>query len=196
MKALICTTNSNKIKEFKHKLLQVEFYTYKDENISIDIEENGNTFQENALIKLNAILNEFPHLSQKYDLIIAEDSGICVNALNGNPGIYSARYAGEHGNDQLNNQKLLEELKEVEDRNAHYEASIACLYKGTIHSFTGKMNGKIALSEKGNNGFGYDPLFIPHNQTMTLGELTDDFKLEISHRSQAIQQMTSSLGLV
>jgi XTP/dITP diphosphohydrolase len=182
---LICTSNKGKIKEFKNNLLNMDFFTLKDENIFIDIEETGQTFLENALIKLNTLLDFYPYLKDKYDYIIAEDSGLCVSSLRGEPGIYSARYSGTHGNDLANNNKLLSKMVGTLDRSAYYEIHIA-LYHDSIHTFSATMNGSISTSIKGDNGFGYDPIFIPENYTQTLGELTEDIKASISHRSKAI----------
>jgi XTP/dITP diphosphohydrolase len=185
---LFCTTNQGKINEFKIKLLHTDLFTLKDEGIFIDIEESGQTFLENALIKLNTVLDLYPYLKDKYDYIIAEDSGLCVSSLNGEPGIYSARYSGEHGNDVANNNKLLSKMVEILDRSAYYEICIA-LYHNSIHTFSATMNGSISISPKGNNGFGYDPIFIPENYTQTLGELDENAKLSISHRSKAIKDI-------
>ncbi|HRO76733.1 MAG TPA: RdgB/HAM1 family non-canonical purine NTP pyrophosphatase [Crocinitomicaceae bacterium] len=193
MKALLCTTNKGKVKEFKDKLLQVDFYTLKDENIFIDINENGHTFEKNARIKLNTILETYPILKEKYDFILAEDSGLCVESLDFAPGIYSARYAGEHGNDDLNNSKLLHELKNQSNRNAFYEVCIAVFHNGTTHIFSGKVHGTIATEPTGTNGFGYDPLFIPNGFSKTFGELDTDIKLKISHRTKAIELMKEKI---
>jgi len=194
MKILICTTNNGKVKEFKHKLLTDEIKTLRDENIFIEIEENGQTFEENAFIKLNTILDKFPELKFKFNLIIAEDSGLCVDALNGEPGIYSARYCGEHGNDKSNNLKLLSALNGIIERNAHYCATIVAWFDEQKYTFVGKMEGTIAFAESGGNGFGYDPLFIPKGYHQTLGNLDEELKLKISHRSKAIDEMLKVLN--
>lgn len=193
MKILLCTTNKGKVKEFKEKMEEFDFFTLKDEGISVDIIEDGATFEENALIKLNAIRELYPDLEKKYDCIIAEDSGLCVESLNLDPGVFSARYAGEHGNDTANNNKLLSELKGIENRTAYYQACIACFYKDDSHIYCGKVFGSIAHEEKGTNGFGYDSLFIPKGYSQTFGELNAEIKKEISHRSEAIIQMVNAL---
>ncbi len=195
MRALICTTNSGKIKEFKDKLSSFHFFTLKEEDIFIDIAETGNTFEDNALLKLDTILKAHPYLMDKYDLILAEDSGLCVDILDGAPGIYSARYGGEHGNDILNNNRLLANLEFQTNRRAHYEACIAAFFSNTQYTFTGKVLGTISLESKGENGFGYDPLFIPGGYVETFGELDNTIKMKISHRANAIELMMNALRL-
>lgn len=195
LSALICTTNNGKIKEFKDKLLNVNFHTLKDENIFINIIEDGASFKENALIKLNTILEKFPYLRNKYDLILAEDSGLCVTALDGRPGVYSARYAGSHGDDTANNTLLLEKLKGEKNRSAYYEVCIALYYNNKTSVFSDIMRGAISKSEQGENGFGYDPLFVPEGFSKTLGELDSSVKLQLSHRSKALDQIMSFLSL-
>lgn len=194
MNIILCTTNQDKVNEFKNNILSLNISTYKDENININIEETGTTFQENALLKLNEVIKTFPYLIKKYDLIIAEDSGLCVDALDGQPGIYSARYSGQNASDSANNQKLLSELEGCKERKAHYELCIACFYQQATHLFTGTLDGEIANKEMGTNGFGYDPLFIPKGYRQTLGELDATIKAKISHRSKAIEKMFSYLS--
>lgn len=195
MKALLCTTNKNKIREFQEKINLFHFHTYSDESIDIDIEETGNTFKENADIKLQTILDQYEYLKEKYQLIIAEDSGLCVESLEGAPGVYSARYSGEKSSDDSNNKKLLEELEKSSNRNAHYEACIACYFNNKKFYFTGKVEGSISNIEIGNNGFGYDPLFIPNGYSETFGQLDEKIKLQISHRTMAINKMIATLNL-
>ncbi len=195
MRALICTTNSGKIKEFKDKLSSFHFFTLKEEDIFIDIAETGYSFEDNALLKLDTILTAYPYLMDKYDLILTEDSGLCVDILDGAPGIYSARYGGEHGNDDLNNKHLLTNLEFQSNRRAHYEACIAAFFSNTKYTFTGKVFGNISFYPKGANGFGYDPLFIPEGYTETFGELDNTIKIKISHRANAIELMMNTLHL-
>ena len=189
MDFLICTTNQGKVKEFKNSFLNVNFQTLKDEKIFLEIEETGSTFEENALLKLKTIIDSFPHLKEKYDFIIAEDSGLCVEILNGAPGIYSARYSGKNSSDYSNNQKLLSELNSLTNRNAFYIACIACYHNNKYKVFQGELHGTIAKDLKGENGFGYDPLFIPNGYSQTFGELDPSIKLRISHRSRALNKM-------
>lgn len=193
MKYLICTNNANKVKEFRDMSLNHEFYCLKDENILIDIPETGQTFKENAQIKLETILKQYPTLISKYDVIIAEDSGLCVHSLNNSPGIYSARYAGEKATDKENNTLLLTNLKDVSERSCYYTIIIAAYYNSIFHYFEGTLNGEITDKPSGNNGFGYDPIFIPSGYDKTFGDLSIDVKKEISHRSRAIKLMFSAL---
>lgn len=189
MDILICTTNKGKAKEFKDSLLNAEIKILSDENIYIDIEENGNTFRENALIKLNEVLKLYPKLKQNYDLILAEDSGLCVDSLNGAPGIFSARYAGLEKSDKKNNLKLLDSLNGISDRKAHYAICMAVYYKDKIITIEDSLGGKIATNESGENGFGYDSLFIPEGYDITFGELEETIKNKISHRAKAITKL-------
>ncbi len=193
MKIVLATNNRHKAEEFKSMLAQLygktELYTLSDIGFAGDIEEDGGTFEENALIKARAAA------SADY-LSIADDSGICVDALGGAPGIYSARYAGEHGNDKKNNEKLLYELRNVpaERRGAHYVCAIACvLPDGESFTVTGKAYGRVLTEEHGDGGFGYDPLFLPDGQSLTWGELDEAEKNKTSHRRKAIELFAAEL---
>ena len=154
---------------------------------NIKWEESGTTFAENAKIKALAV--------RQYteEAILADDSGLEVEALNGAPGIYSSRYAGQDGDDQANNRKLLKELNGVSNRKAQF---VCCLVfidaNGKNETFEGKCKGKIIEEEKGIHGFGYDPLFIPEGKAETLAEISDLEKNQISHRKSAFDQWNSS----
>ena len=157
MDIIIATNNAHKVEEFKRLLTPLGYrvYSLKDKEIQVEIEENGSTFAENAMIKAQTIY-DMVHLP-----VIADDSGICVDALDGRPGIYSARYGGEGLDDHGRNLKLLEELGGVTDRTGRFVCSIAYIdAKGEKHSFEGVCEGVIGYEEKGENGFGYDPLFL------------------------------------
>ncbi len=183
----------------KHKLFEIE-NILKDLNISvfsaydfitndIDVEETGKSFEENAKIKAKAI-SELTN-----DYVIADDSGLSVNALNGSPGIYSARFAGENATDNDNNAKLLNEMRNIPgDRSAKFICVIALAHKGNIiKTFKGECNGSIAYNLKGDNGFGYDPLFeLPNGKRMA--ELTSDEKNMISHRKRALDKLKEYLN--
>lgn len=186
---LIATKNKGKASEFK------EFFSeYNIEALSLldlkeqlpDVEETGVTFEENAALKaeqIAAILNK---------PVLADDSGLMVDALNGGPGIYSARYAGHGKNDQDNNGKLLNELKEIpkEKRKAKFVCVLAVAIPGKETIFrTGICEGEIAFTPQGNNGFGYDPLFIPNGSNKSMAELSPEEKNSISHRSAAIREL-------
>ncbi len=185
MKFFIATKNQKKLLELERilKPMGFEVVSSKDfENEFPEVEETGKTFEENALLKAKAGL-EFSCLAS-----VADDSGLCVDALNGAPGVYSARFSGEHGNDSSNNKKLLELLKDVseENRGAKYVSVIACVFpNGKEFTVRGECFGKIGFAEKGNNGFGYDPLFITEFGT-TFGDTPAELKDKISHRGKSL----------
>lgn len=183
MKLLIATKNKGKAAEFE-KLLSPHGYEIKtllDFPEIGEIVENGNTFESNALIKAKAL----------YDATgiacIADDSGLCVDALDGAPGLLSARYAGEKATDDANIDLLLENMKDCEDRNAKFVCAI-CHYDGKDQEiFMGECHGKIGYERQGDNGFGYDPIFIYENGK-TFAQMTSEEKNEISHRARAIKK--------
>ncbi|SEA51787.1 XTP/dITP diphosphohydrolase [Thalassobacillus cyri] len=183
---IIATKNVGKVKEFQelfHKYdIQVRSLHDLEEPIG-DIEETGRTFEENALIKAEAISN------QLNTPVLADDSGLEIDALDGRPGIYSARYAGEEKNDQKNLEKVLAELEGVapENRSARFVCSIAIIQPGQKSLVKrGTCEGSIGLKPKGENGFGYDPIFIPDGYDRSMAELKPEEKNTISHRRNAI----------
>ncbi len=187
-KIVLATNNSHKAKEFEEILAlylgrEVKIYTLKDIGFTGEIVENGKSFAENSLIKACSVAGDGI-------VAIADDSGLCVNALDGEPGIYSARYAGT-GSDKDNNEKLLEKLRGVADREARFVCALACVFpeETGINPFvsTGVCDGEILFSERGKNGFGYDPLFWLDPIGKTFAELTSDEKNRISHRANAIK---------
>lgn len=186
---LIATKNKGKIKEFESFFLKfgIEVLSLYDLDEDFpDIEETGATFEENAAIKAE----EIAKLLNK--AVLADDSGLMVDALDGAPGIYSARYAGEGKSDAANNEKLLKELASVseEDRTAKFVCTLAIARPNEKTIFkTGYCHGEIALSLEGEHGFGYDPLFIPKGYNQTMAELSPEEKNKISHRSEAIKQL-------
>jgi XTP/dITP diphosphohydrolase len=190
MKLIIASNNKHKIREIK-EILGDRFdsiISLKEAGIDHDTVEDGATFVENARKKAREIcaLSSMPTL--------ADDSGICVDHLGGAPGIYSARFAGEHGNDKLNNATLLKKLKGVTDRKAHYTCAMVIAYPdGSEVSAEGYMHGNIGYSEAGEGGFGYDPLFIPLGLDKTLAEITEQEKNKISHRKNALEALLSKL---
>ena len=188
MKIVFASGNKHKIEEFeaiiKRYIPSIEVVSMKEAGIFDDIVEDGLTFEENAMIKARAV--------SKYGYIgVADDSGLSVDALGGAPGIYSARYAGEHGNDKNNNIKLLENMRNVENRRAAFVCAIACAFpNGEEHSdfcVRGECPGIITYEERGEGGFGYDPLFFVEKFQRTYAELTPDEKNEISHRAVATE---------
>jgi XTP/dITP diphosphohydrolase len=182
MKLVIASNNQKKLLEIRQCLpANFEVFSLNDLNIDVEIEETGQTFQENAAIKAKAIF-EICKLP-----VLADDSGLEVEALNGAPGIYSARFAGEPKNDEANNTKLLKLLENHLNRKALFICVLA-LYNGIeLQFFEGIVNGKIAVVESGSQGFGYDPLFIPDGFSNTFAELSKEIKNTISHRAKAIQ---------
>lgn len=195
MKILIATTNTGKLREIK--ALFENFAQEKNilllslkemPEIPFTVEENGKTFEENALIKARAYANFFQMP------VLADDSGLCVEALNGEPGVYSARYAGEKANDLANNQKLLKNLENIENRKAYFECA-AVFYQNEFMYFCGKgrIEGKILTQMRGNNGFGYDPLFEIPSCGKTLAELSLEEKNQFSHRKKAFESVLQYL---
>ena len=190
MKLIIASNNKHKIYEIK-KILGEKFpeiQSLREAGIEHETVEDGETFLENALKKAR----EIAEISGCAAL--ADDSGICANALGGAPGVYSARFSGAHGNDEENNKLLLQKLSEKSDKRAHYTCAMALVYPdGREITAEGYMYGEITDSPRGNAGFGYDPLFIPVGETRTVAEMTDDEKNAISHRANALAQLLEKL---
>jgi len=159
----------------------------RDVGFAGDIDEPGETLEENAKIKAEYIHNLF------HENCFADDSGIEINALNGEPGVYSARYAGEGCSFADNNEKVLEKLKGIEDRTARFRTVIHLIYDNQHYVFEGEVKGKITMTNKGVDGFGYDPIFIPDGQIKTFAEMTLDEKNSISHRAKAVQKLSDFL---
>lgn len=188
MKMLAATNNKHKLEEISTILKELDFniISMKDAGIEANVEETGETFVENALIKAREIarLVEIP--------VIADDSGLEVFTLNGQPGVRSARYSGIEGEqkDKKNNEKLLFNLKDVptEQRGARFCSVIAAVFpNGKEITAEGFVYGSIGYEEKGEHGFGYDPLFIVDGYNMTMAEMTPEQKNEISHRARALE---------
>lgn len=186
---IIATKNKGKVDEFKHIFKNYDIEATSLLDLSIDtpeVEETGETFKENAQLKAEGICS---YLKKP---VIADDSGLVIDALNGKPGIHSARYAGDAKNDHENIKKVLKELEHIsmEDRTARFVCVLAIARPGHQTIFqTGNCEGTISFSVEGKNGFGYDPIFIPTGYTKTMAQLTDEEKNQISHRRNAIQQM-------
>lgn len=192
-KLILASNNQKKIKEMKEilKSMPVEVKSLKDENINIEVEEDGMTFEENARKKAQEIYRFLFERGEQDFIVLADDSGLMVDYLNGEPGIYSARYAGDHGNDEKNNQKLLYKLEgvPVEDRNAKFICQLAIIdSKGKYHKITGEAKGHILKELNGEGGFGYDPIFFYGPLNKTFAQLTSDEKNKISHRGMAMKQ--------
>lgn len=194
MEVIAATNNQHKLEEIRDILKDIgyEVLSLKDVGIKVDIEENGTTFRENALIKAREIWR----LTGKAS--IADDSGLEVFALNGEPGVYSARYAGVEGDekDKANNKKLLQNMKDIPDnkRQARFVSTIALIFPDGKEIVTeGYVYGTIGYKEKGENGFGYDPLFIIDGLDKTMAQLTSEEKNKISHRANALEKLKKML---
>lgn len=186
MKLAIATNNQHKLQEIKAILGDSfeELLSLKDLGIDVDVEETGTTLEENALIKARAIL------ALSGIATLADDTGLMVDALNGAPGVYSARYAGEEHDDAKNRALLLKNLDGVKDRSAHFATVIALCYPdGKTLTATGRVNGEILLSERGTEGFGYDSLFFSTELGKTFAEATQAEKNSVSHRGRALRAM-------
>ncbi len=184
IKIVVGTSNPHKIKELNEiaKDYNVEFMLPSSENF--DPVENGETFEQNAEIKAK----EAARVSSTGEFFLADDSGLCVNFLNGAPGIHSARY---ETTPEKRIQKLLSNMEKAENREAHFVCALCLVDKSgkILHREEGKVYGKIALEPKGKGGFGYDPVFIVKNINKTMAELTEDEKNTLSHRGQALSNM-------
>lgn len=190
MHVVLASNNKNKIREMTEILLPfgMEVISQKDAGFDAEVPENGTTFHENAEIKAAAVYDVL-HMP-----VIADDSGLAVDALSGAPGVYSHRFAGENASDHDRSMKILEMLGSLPEnkRTARFICEICYIdEKGERHFFTGKCEGIIGTEEKGENGFGYDPIFL-HGEK-TLAEMTDDEKNRISHRGNALRALTEYL---
>jgi len=189
MKLVFASNNKNKIKEIQSILNgNIQLLSLEDIGCLEEIPETASTIEGNAILKAN-------YVSQKYGYdCFADDTGLEVNALNGEPGVYSARYAGEQKNADDNMNKLLNSLIDKNDRSAQFKTVIALNLKGEQKLFTGLATGNITLTKAGNHGFGYDPIFQPENYRETFAELSSDIKNKISHRAKATQQLIDFLN--
>lgn len=191
-KIILATKNKNKIREFHEMLNGFEILSLDDIGFVGDIEETGKTSSENSKIKALAI-KEFCDNKGIDFPIIADDSGLFVNSLGGEPGINSARYAGDH-NDEANRQKLLKNMAGKIDRNAYFECAICYVSKADLKLFIGRTYGTIAERKIGDETFGYDCLFISSDLQKTFGEATKEEKDAVSHRGRAVEQLVKWLN--
>lgn len=198
-KLIVASNNEHKIKEIKEILkdLSLDIRSIKDENIFIDVEEDGKTFKENALKKAREIYKFLNNRNEKDFIVMSDDSGLVVDILNGEPGVYSARYAGEHGNSKKNNEKLLKKLSEfsIEERKAYFICLVALInQEGKELTIEGKSYGYITENLKGNEGFGYDPIFFVKEFNKTFAEMTPEEKNSISHRGKALEKLKEEIS--
>ncbi|RDB53121.1 XTP/dITP diphosphatase [Bacillus subtilis] len=190
--AIIATHNPGKVKEFK-EILEPRGYDVKslaEIGFTEEIEETGHTFEENAILKAEAVAKAVNKM------VIADDSGLSIDNLGGRPGVYSARYAGEQKDDQANIEKVLSELKgiEKEQRTARFHCALAVSIPGEeTKTVEGHVEGYIAEEPRGEYGFGYDPIFIVKDKDKTMAELTSDEKNKISHRADALKKLSKLL---
>lgn len=193
MKILFATTNEGKLKEIKAimSVYGFEVVSLKDQGIDIAIEENGKTFEENAIIKAKTVMDATG------EIVMADDSGLEVDYINGEPGIYSARYLGENTPQSKKNKSIIDRLANAKDneRKARFVCAIACVFPdGRTITTRGEAEGLIAYEEKGDNGFGYDPiLYIPEYE-LTMAEMSREEKNKISHRFKALRLMGEQLN--
>lgn len=190
MKLVIASENKNKILEIKQILGEhfTEIVSAKDMAFTDSIEENGSTFYENALIKARAVSKALGLAA------LSDDSGLCVDALDGAPGVHSARYAGFHGDDEANNQKLLLDMQGRENRACRFVSSVVlCFEDGTVLSGEGVAHGRLLCEKDGQGGFGYDPLFFSNQLQKSFGQASAEEKNAVSHRKKALTDLLFKL---
>ena len=191
-KIVLASNNKHKIEEFKDILSDYEIVTMAEMGFTDDIEEDGTSFFENAMIKAKAVMDYLKGKSMECP-VIADDSGLCVSELNGAPGIYSARYSGDH-DFVANRKKIFEELNGVEDRTAYFNCTLVMLYpSGEYKTVDGRVYGVITTEEIGDTSFGYDCMFLPGELRKTFGEATAEEKNSVSHRGRAIKKLKELL---
>lgn len=189
-KLIVASNNAHKISEIKEMLskFDLQVLSLKEAGINVDVEENGTTFMENALIKARAI-----KALCEDEMVLSDDSGLAVEALNGEPGIYSARYCGEHGNDVENNKKLIREMAGIpfENRKAKFVCAMALIVDNKNEvQVQGEVDGFILESYEPCEGFGYDPLFYVPELKATFNDVSSEVKNSMSHRGRALEKLT------
>ena len=184
----LASNNGHKIVELQQMLGDMFLIkTMKEIGCEDDIEEYGTTFEQNSRIKAD-------YIHDRYGVnVIADDSGLEVEALDNRPGVYSARYAGGSTNHQANIKKLLQELDGKENRKAKFRAVITLILNGEHHIFEGEVSGKIITEQRGTDGFGYDPVFVPNGYETTFAEMSAELKNSMSHRANAVIQLLAYL---
>ena len=187
-KLVVATNNAHKLKEIADILDEkIELLSLKDINCHVDIPETADTLEGNARQKAM-------YIYENYGMdCFADDTGLEVEALNGAPGVFSARYAGEGHDSEANMQKLLKELEGKENRKAQFRTAICLIMGGEEYLFEGIVKGKIINEKRGGAGFGYDPIFVPEGHDLTFAELGNDIKNTISHRARAVEKLCKFL---
>ena len=188
MNLIFATNNQNKVLEVKNKLVNIEITTLNEIGIIEDIPETGDTLIENALQKARYVYHKTG------ENCFADDTGLEIEILNKEPGVYSARYAGEDKNSENNMNLVLEKLKNKENRNAYFKTVIALIIDGKELLFEGKVEGVITTSKSGKDGFGYDPIFKPFGYDITFAEMDISEKNKISHRALAVNKLVDFLS--
>ncbi len=198
MKIVLASANKGKISEFQKLMPEDEVLAFSEILGQIEIDEDQDSFKGNAIKKAKTIYDLLMQKGLNDVIVISDDSGISVPVLNNEPGIYSARYAGLNASDKDNNEKLKSELNKLglEKTSAFYTACIALVYKNEVYTVHGWMHGNVINKEIGENGFGYDPMFIPNGYEKTLGELPAEIKKEFSHRSKALKLAMKVLDVI
>lgn len=193
MEIIVATKNEDKMREIREILsrFDAKFISQHEADIDIDVEETGKTFEENALLKARAVsvFCDAP--------VLADDSGLCVDALDGRPGIYSARYAGEGASDSEKIKKVLDELEGAEDRSARFVSVVALVFPdGREITARGEVEGTILTEPRGDAGFGYDPIFYSSELKKSFGEASEEEKNKISHRKRALEGLCERLDRI
>ena len=188
MEIIIASNNAGKINEIQSMLPDVLLHTMRSIGFDKDIPEPYETFEQNALAKAQVIYN----FSEK--TVLADDSGLCIEALNGQPGVFSARFAGPNATDYENVEKTLDALKGEENRKAFYKAVICLIWNGQTYFFEGFCHGRITTQPIGEGGFGYDPIFVPDGHTETFAQLPLSVKNGLSHRGEGIRKMAAFIN--
>lgn len=188
MKIIFASNNKNKVQEIQNQVPKsIKIVTLEEIGCTEDIAETGSTLEENAIIKAN-------YITEKYGLpCFADDTGLEIDALNGEPGVYSARYAGEDKNADKNMDLVLQKLQHKTNRKAQFKTVIALNINNEQHLFTGIVEGEIRNKKIGTNGFGYDPIFEPENLGKTFAEMTLEEKNKLSHRGRAVEKLIEFL---
>lgn len=188
MQLVFASNNKNKIKEIQQLVpTDIQILSLEDIGCDVDIPETADTIEGNAILKADYVTKNYGFAC------FADDSGLEIDALNGEPGVYSARYAGSQRSDQDNMNKVLDKLQNQTNRKANFKTVIALNMKGEQHLFTGIINGEIIEEKRGTNGFGYDPIFVADGYKKTFAELSMEEKSAISHRGKAVKQLISFL---
>ena len=196
MKLVFASNNKHKLSEVRQILPeQVEVVSLKDVGFVQEIEETGTTLEENSLLKANAVWEwlDKNRLLSSVDGVFADDTGLEIAALGGAPGVRTARWAGDEACDVNNRQKALRELMGKEDRSARFRTVVSLIVQGKTQQVEGVVNGRIALQEEGDGGFGYDPVFVPEGYEKTFASLPTEVKNAISHRGRAMEKLKKIL---